>query len=373
MDKPIQIRVVDGAELCRRPRLHVVRTGQRTGHPRRDRNARSLPGHHLQQAIEPAVGRSHRLVDACLENRLAVEVASAFDTESPSHAARRARSSARARATAQGPAPTRTYRSARRARTLRTRTRRAAIDTTDRRTAPPRQARRILPAAARTQTARPCFVWAKLTTGNPKVAMPPRHMLRTKVRRFMVISIEMQGRPARARSARRRQSCCPREVCAADHQAERRRHRAGCGDRARWARRRRAMVRASSARFSSESGSAHSCVLSPNPFGACGDQIGCRSCRSTGIVVSLIVLRVERAQHGHQPVLRRAELARAFAPRLGQIDERGRHRAKIAVGVAKDAGDAIDRGCRRRVAHKMGDELRRQESRGRWMTARARE
>ena len=80
------------------------------------------------------------------------------------------------------------------------------------------------------------------------------------------------------------------------------------------------------------------------------------------------LVRVERAKHSHQPVLRRAELARAVAPRLGQIDERGRHRAKIAVGVAKHPGDAIDRRRGRLIAHEMGDELRRQEPRGRRVT-----
>ena len=194
-------------------------------------------------------------------------------------------------------------------------------------------------------------------------------MLRTKVRRFMVISIEMQGRPARARSARRRQSCCPREVCAADRPAERRRHRAGSRASIRCARRRRAMVRASSARFSSESGSAHSCVLSPNPFGACGDQIGCRSCRSTRhrrVADSRCASNARSTATSQSCGVR--NLRALVAPRLGQIDERGRHRAKIAVGVAKHAGDAIDRRRGRLVAHEMGDELRRQEPRGRRVT-----
>ena len=199
--------------------------------------------------------------------------------------------------------------------------------------------------------------------------MPPRHMLRTKVRRFMVISIEMQALPARARCARRRRSCCPREACAADRPAGTSTTSSRIRGSIRCARStRRAMVRASSARFSSESGSAHSCVLSPNPLGACGDQSGWRSCRSTGIVVVADLVRVERAKHGHQPVLRRAELPRAFAPRLGQIDERGRHGAKIPVAVAKHAGDAIDRRRGRLVAHEMRDELRREESRGRRVT-----
>ena len=44
---------------------------------------------------------------------------------------------------------------------------------------------------------------------------------------------------------------------------------------------RREIVLASSPRLRSESGSAHSCIASPKPFGEGGDQSGCRSCRST--------------------------------------------------------------------------------------------
>ena len=54
-------------------------------------------------------------------------------------------------------------------------------------------------------------------------------------------------------------------------------------------------------------------------------------------------------------------------PRLGQIDQRRRHGAKIAVGVAKHPGDAIDRRRGRLVAHEMGDQLGRDEPRGRRM------
>ena len=128
------------------------------------------------------------------------------------------------------------------------------------------------------------------------------------------------------------------------------------------------MVRASSARFSSESGSAHSCVLSPKPFGACGDQIGCRSCRSTGIVVSLISC---------------ASSARSTATSQSCGVRNFRAPSLHASGRSTSAADTARRSpsvsrktramrsiadARRRVAHKMGDELRRQESRGRWMT-----
>src|SRR6185436_18135959 len=73
------------------------------------------------------------------------------------------------------------------------------------------------PPRRRTKTNRPpCFTCAKLTTGKPNVAMPPRHMLRTKVRRFMVISIEKQDLPVRARHARPRGSSCRQGIRGAD-------------------------------------------------------------------------------------------------------------------------------------------------------------
>ena len=52
--------------------------------------------------------------------------------------------------------------------------------------------------------------------------------------------------------------------------------------------------------------------------------------------------RVERPQHRDEPVLRRAELPRAFAPCLRKLDQRRGYRAQVPLAVAEDAGDAID-------------------------------
>ena len=156
---------------------------------------------------------------------------------------------------------------------------------------------------------------------------------------------------------------------AADYSPARPRRRANeCGSSARIAGS-LARVRASSPRLSSESGSAHSCSASPNPFGACGDHTGCRSCRRSTGAFGVASLRAERAQHGDEPVLRRAELSCVLAPGLGIVDERARHGFQIAVGRSEDARDAIDGGCRRFIAHEVRDQLGGDELRRRWMTA----
>ena len=103
--------------------------------------------------------------------------------------------------------------------------------------------------------------------------------------------------------------------------------------------------------------------MSPNPFGACGDQIGCRSCRSSGIDAALASRRVERAQTATSQSCGVRNF-RAFAVHAsGRSIERGGYRAQIAVGVAEHARDALDRRRRRLIAHEMRDELRREERR----------
>ena len=78
------------------------------------------------------------------------------------------------------------------------------------------------------------------------------------------------------------ESRCRRAGRAADCPRARRRRRAASAGRRPRSAGSRAIVRASSPRLSSESGSAHSCIVSPKPFGDGGDQNGWRSCRSTG-------------------------------------------------------------------------------------------
>ena len=184
-------------------------------------------------------------------------------------------------------------------------------------------------------------------------------MLLTKSRRF-IAHLHWNAGPASAsamRSSRGNRGVGQQRVQRIAG-AARRRRRAAIADRAALIAGCRAIVRASSARLSSESGSAHSCVVSPKPFGAGGDQSGCRSCRSTTGAFGLDVAGAERAQHGDEPVLRRAELARVLAPRLG-LDRRARARRRLQVAVARaeHARDAIDGRGRRLVAHEVRDQL----------------
>ena len=74
------------------------------------------------------------------------------------------------------------------------------------------------------------------------------------------------------------------------------------------------MVRDSSARFSSESESAHSAIVSPKPLGACGAHSGCRSCRSPATKSPAAAGAFERPQRRDQPLLRRPELPRGRPP-----------------------------------------------------------
>ena len=91
----------------------------------------------------------------------------------------------------------------------------------------------------------------------------------------------MPGRQSRAPRARARESRCPRSACATGFRRARQRHPAASGDRCAVTEGSRDIVRASSPRLRRESGSAHSCIVSPKPFGDGGDQSGCRSCRNT--------------------------------------------------------------------------------------------
>ena len=75
-------------------------------------------------------------------------------------------------------------------------------------------------------------------------------------------------------------------------------------------------------------------------------------------------LLAEGPEHGHQPVLWRAEFPGVRAPRLGQIDQRPRHGAQVAFALAEHARDAIHRGGWRRIRHEVRHQLRRDEARG---------
>src|SRR5688500_11940692 len=61
--------------------------------------------------------------------------------------------------------------------------------------------------------------------------MPPRHMVRTKVRRFIFISIGMRDPRVRARSVHHRGLNYPKAVCVTDRWTGRQRPRAGYADR----------------------------------------------------------------------------------------------------------------------------------------------
>ena len=106
-------------------------------------------------------------------------------------------------------------------------------------------------------------------------------MLRTKSRRFIVISTEMPDRRSRAPLAHAPGSRCPRSTQCKGFPAGT--STTSSNDRGSTAATdgRREIVLASSPRLRSESGSAHSAIESPKPFGEGGDQSGCRSCRST--------------------------------------------------------------------------------------------
>ena len=103
----------------------------------------------------------------------------------------------------------------------------------------------------------------------------------------MVISTGKQVRRSQARRDRLRQSTCRRAAREADRWPPTSTTSSSAAASSLASRMRRASVRASSARLRSESGSAHSCIVSPNPFGACGAHSGCRSCRRTGSVMTL--------------------------------------------------------------------------------------
>ena len=147
----------------------------------------------------------------------------------------------------------------------------------------------------------------------------------------MTTSTGTPGRQSPARSVQAPESSCRRAACAAG----RRRHVNHVEQRARIERAQlrqlREIVRASSPRLSSESGSAHSCRASPNPFGDGGDQNGWRSCRSSVRRVRSHVLDAECAHHRDEPVLGRAELPRVFAPGLGLIDQCARDDLQVAA------------------------------------------
>ena len=100
--QPLEIRVVDRAELRRRPRLHVERAGHRARHAGRNRDARracrASPGA-AGSASHPTTRPAGRCRSREWPGRRS---GCACDTGSPSRAARPARWSATARGAARG-------------------------------------------------------------------------------------------------------------------------------------------------------------------------------------------------------------------------------------------------------------------------------
>ena len=73
--KPAKVVIVYCPKLRGRPGLHLEGTGQRPRHAGGDGDSRSIACHHLQQSIQPSIGRPDRAIDAGFENRLAVKMA----------------------------------------------------------------------------------------------------------------------------------------------------------------------------------------------------------------------------------------------------------------------------------------------------------
>ena len=197
-----------------------------------------------------------------------------------------------------------------------------------------------------------------------------RHIVPTKVRRSIVISIGTPARRARARRARGRRASAsasrPRSGSSAATSVRSASSAADPGRRCRCAGR---WSRASSARFSSESESAHSAIVSPKPFGACGAHSGCRSCRSAAHEIAGGRWRVQRPQRRDQPLLRRPELPVALRPRLGRVDQRRGERFQVAAAVSKRLRQPRDTGRRRIVGHEVARQLGGDERGRRWMPA----
>ena len=188
-------------------------------------------------------------------------------------------------------------------------------------------------------------------------------MVLTKSRRFIATSTETPARRRPARCARARKSRCPPAARAADCPAARRRrpratrgssplHRRQPRDRARQLAAIEQRVRIGPLL----QGVAESFRRRRRPerLSQLTQHDRCVGARVAG---------AEGAQHGDEPVLRRAELARVLAPGLGFVDERTRDGLEIAVARREHARDAFDRRGRRLVADEVrhqlgGDELR---------------
>ena len=169
--------------------------------------------------------------------------------------------------------------------------------------------------------------------------MPPRHIVRTKLRRFMIISIGMPGLRARARFVHQRQSSHPPAAHAADRPRGRRRRPAGCADRfvatpfdrAQGA---RAWSRAAARNRARELGAVQQRIrigpflghVAESFWRLRGPQRMSQLPQQRHRRVAHLG-RLERPQHRNQPVLRRAKLPRGVAPGFGEIDQGDGHRA----------------------------------------------